>query len=214
MFVMINRCFRPQNCSSESEIQQMALQFWNGPYGGSNQLFMKNGYDHHDHQDIYTYNLSVPERFTLDVPNQSPPTSMQKAGGPQIYSGLTCTRGDRAKGPENLTFLYYICIWMFVFEEWIGRVGWVKYDKTDFPLVPVSPIIQHYELCSSNKVFSLSDIQSLPPFLCPLVMFFTPISFCWVFQIWKWAAAGHSKTLGWWMAGGIWNRCNNHCIDH
>ena len=144
----------------------MALQFWKGPYGGSNQLFMKNGYDHHDHQDIYTYNLSVPERFTLDVPNQSPPTSMQKAGGPQIYSGLMCTRGDRAKGPENLTFLYYICIWMFVFEEWIGRVGWVKYDKTDFPLVPVFPIIQHYELCSSNKVFSLSDIQSLPPFLC------------------------------------------------
>ena len=34
---------------------------------------MKNGYDHHDHQDIYNYNLSVPERFTLDVPNQSPP---------------------------------------------------------------------------------------------------------------------------------------------
>ena len=35
----INRCCRPQNCSSESEIQQMALQFWNGCYGGSNQLF-------------------------------------------------------------------------------------------------------------------------------------------------------------------------------
>ena len=69
----INRCCRPQNCSSESEIQQMALQFWKGPYGGSNQLFMKNGYDHHDHQVIYTYNLSVPKRFTLDVPNQSPP---------------------------------------------------------------------------------------------------------------------------------------------
>ena len=69
----INCSYRPQNCSSESEIQQMALQFWNGPYGGSNQLFMKNGYDHHEHQDIYTYNLSVPERFTLDVPNQSPP---------------------------------------------------------------------------------------------------------------------------------------------
>ena len=69
----INCSYRPQNCSSESEIQQMALQFWKGPYGGSNQLFMKNGYDHHDHQDIYTYNLSVPERFTLDVPNQSPP---------------------------------------------------------------------------------------------------------------------------------------------
>ena len=34
---------------------------------------MKNGYDHHVHQDIYTYNLSVPKRFTLDVPNQSPP---------------------------------------------------------------------------------------------------------------------------------------------
>ena len=27
VFVMINRCFRSQNCSSESEIQQMALQF-------------------------------------------------------------------------------------------------------------------------------------------------------------------------------------------
>ena len=26
----INRWCRPQNCSSESEIQQMALQFWNG----------------------------------------------------------------------------------------------------------------------------------------------------------------------------------------
>ena len=36
---------------------------------------MKNAYDHHDHQDIYTYNLSVPKRFTLDVPNQSPPYS-------------------------------------------------------------------------------------------------------------------------------------------
>ena len=34
---------------------------------------MKNGYDHHVHQDIYTYNLSVPRRFILDVPNQSPP---------------------------------------------------------------------------------------------------------------------------------------------
>ena len=34
---------------------------------------MENGYDHHDHQDIFTYNLSVPKRFTLDVPNQSPP---------------------------------------------------------------------------------------------------------------------------------------------
>ena len=41
----------------------------------SNQLFMKNGYDHHDHQDIYTYDLSVPKSFTLDVPNQSPPYS-------------------------------------------------------------------------------------------------------------------------------------------
>ena len=69
----INRWCRPQNCSSESEIQQMALQFWNGRYGGSNQLFMKNGYDHHDHQDIYTYNLAVPKRFTLDVPAKSPP---------------------------------------------------------------------------------------------------------------------------------------------
>ena len=68
----INRCCRPQNCSSESEIQQMALQFWNGPYGGSNQLFMKNGYDHHDHQDIYTYNLSGPKTFTLDVTINSP----------------------------------------------------------------------------------------------------------------------------------------------
>ena len=46
----INRCCSPQNCSSESEIQQMALQFWKGPYGGSNQLSMKNGYDHHDHE--------------------------------------------------------------------------------------------------------------------------------------------------------------------
>ena len=34
---------------------------------------MKNGYDHHDHQGIYTYNLSVPKRFTLDVPAKSPP---------------------------------------------------------------------------------------------------------------------------------------------
>ena len=41
--------------------------------GGTNQFFMKNGYDHDDHQDIYTYNLSGPKRFTLDVPNQSPP---------------------------------------------------------------------------------------------------------------------------------------------
>ena len=70
----INHCCRPQNCSSESEIQQMALRFWKGPYGGSNQLSVKTGYDHHDHQDIKTYNLSVPKRLTLDVPNQSPPT--------------------------------------------------------------------------------------------------------------------------------------------
>ena len=62
-----------RHCSSESEIQQMALRFWNSHYGGPNQLFMKNGYDHHDHQDIYTYNLSGPKRFTLDVPNQSLP---------------------------------------------------------------------------------------------------------------------------------------------
>ena len=34
---------------------------------------MKNGYDHDDHQGIYTYNLSVPKRLILDVPNQSPP---------------------------------------------------------------------------------------------------------------------------------------------
>ena len=34
---------------------------------------MKNGYDHHDHKGICTYNLSVPKRFILDVPNQSPP---------------------------------------------------------------------------------------------------------------------------------------------
>ena len=40
---------------------------------------MKNGYDHHDHQDIYTYNLSGLKRFTLDVPNQSPPYQGQFA---------------------------------------------------------------------------------------------------------------------------------------
>ena len=34
---------------------------------------MKNGYDHRNHQNIYTYNLSVPKRFTLDVPAKSPP---------------------------------------------------------------------------------------------------------------------------------------------
>ena len=34
---------------------------------------MNNGYDHHDHQDIYTYNLSDPKRFTIDVPAKSPP---------------------------------------------------------------------------------------------------------------------------------------------
>ena len=37
---------------------------------------MKDGYDHHDHQDIYTNNLSVLKRLTLDVPNQSPPFSL------------------------------------------------------------------------------------------------------------------------------------------
>ena len=37
----VNRCCRPQNCSSESGIQQMALQFWKDPYGGSNQLSME-----------------------------------------------------------------------------------------------------------------------------------------------------------------------------
>ena len=66
-------CCRPRNCSSECEIQQMALQFWSGRYGGSNQLFMKNGYDHHEHHDIYTYNLSIPMRFTLNIPAKSPP---------------------------------------------------------------------------------------------------------------------------------------------
>ena len=73
----------------------MALQFWKGPYGGSNQLFMKNGYGHHDHQDIYTYNLSVPQRFTLDVPNQSPP----------LLSGLLCAiryYQVREKDPDAL----------------------------------------------------------------------------------------------------------------
>ena len=34
---------------------------------------MKNVYDHHDHQDIYTYNLTGPKRFTLGVPFNSPP---------------------------------------------------------------------------------------------------------------------------------------------
>ena len=34
--------------------------------------------DHHKHQDIYTYNLSVPKKFTLDVPNQSPPLTEDK----------------------------------------------------------------------------------------------------------------------------------------
>ena len=33
---------------------------------------MKNSCDHHDQQDINTYNLSGSKRFTLDVPNQSP----------------------------------------------------------------------------------------------------------------------------------------------
>ena len=59
----------PEDKCSES----YASIFSNFSYGGSNQLFMKNGYDHHDHQDIYTYNLSGPKRLTLDVPNQSPP---------------------------------------------------------------------------------------------------------------------------------------------
>ena len=34
---------------------------------------MKNGYDHHEHHDIYTYNLSVSKKSTLDVPAKSPP---------------------------------------------------------------------------------------------------------------------------------------------
>ena len=33
--------------------------------------FSEKRSDHHDHQDFYTYNLSGPKRFTLDVPNQS-----------------------------------------------------------------------------------------------------------------------------------------------
>ena len=160
--------------------------------------------------------------------------------------------------PQNLSFLYFIymytCIWMHVFEEWTGRVGWVKYDKTDFPLVPVSPIIQHDEIVQTiiqhdeivQIKFSLSQTfsqtgtasESGPNLLiyhilelpCPSVPSFLPwscflpryhnIILFWVFQIWEWAA-GHSKTLGWWMAGGIWNRCHNHwslavinCIYH
>ena len=48
---------------------------------------MKNGYDHHDHQEIYTYNLSGPKRFTLDVPNQSPPYDIRLTG---VAALITC----------------------------------------------------------------------------------------------------------------------------
>ena len=39
---------------------------------------------------------------------------MHKAGGPQIYLGLTCTRGDEAKCRKILVFyISYICIDVF-----------------------------------------------------------------------------------------------------
>ena len=57
---------------------------------------MKNGYDHH--QDIYTYNLSVPKKFILDVLNQSPPY-------PNL--GQTCTIIQRSKAEKTLKYVKY-----------------------------------------------------------------------------------------------------------
>ena len=69
--VIENRC----GATSIAVVQRVRSNIWHfkfemPTYGGSNQLFMKNRSDYHDHQDIYIYNPSCPKRFTLDVPNQ------------------------------------------------------------------------------------------------------------------------------------------------
>ena len=63
---------------------------------------MKNGYDHHDHQDIYTYNLSVPKRFTLDVPNQSPPLPL---GSEDIFTGGIPSRKEDFEGMKRFGYV-------------------------------------------------------------------------------------------------------------
>ena len=64
----------PLSCAWTLDSQHQSEQWsqWTSTFLSLTELFMENGYDHHDHQDRYTYNLSGPKRFTLDVPNQSP----------------------------------------------------------------------------------------------------------------------------------------------
>ena len=61
----------------ETVVQRVRSNRWrfNFEMAGTNQLFMKSGYDHH--HDIYTYNLTGPKRFTLDVPINSPPYAVE-----------------------------------------------------------------------------------------------------------------------------------------
>ena len=67
---------------------------------------MKNGYDHHDHQGTYTYNLSVPKMFILDVPNQSPPYLSAKEGEGQSQAGPKDRKLEvGAQGAPRLLFL-------------------------------------------------------------------------------------------------------------
>ena len=69
---------------------------------------MKNGYDHHEHQYIYTYNLSVPKRFTLDVPNQSPPLIIER-GLVSFPNSLGCDElGDRRAFTREIDILRQI----------------------------------------------------------------------------------------------------------
>ena len=58
---------------------------------------MKNGYDHHDHQDIYTYNLSGPKRFILDLPIQSPPLAQRAERSRRDLSALWASRRASAQ---------------------------------------------------------------------------------------------------------------------
>ena len=64
----------------ETVVQRVRSNRWRFNFerartGGQINFLGKNGHNHHQHQDIYTYNLSVPKGFTLEVPNKSPPYS-------------------------------------------------------------------------------------------------------------------------------------------
>ena len=59
----------------------------------------------HNHCDIFTYNLSVPKRFTLDVPNQSSPTCGIENNNPNIHSDPSI-KWDRGNPLQLLQYFY------------------------------------------------------------------------------------------------------------